>query len=88
MAEGARGAIEVLEQGRIEAEEYRELDGQRVLVLDRRSGAFKHSGIEYGGAAGIPTTGAHLFHMSNGVVSRLVMYFDRARALADLGLEE
>jgi hypothetical protein len=87
MAEGARSMIEVIDQGRIEAEDYRELDGHRVLMLDRRSGTFKHSGIEYGGSGGHRQWwGAHLFHISNGKVTRLVAYSDRDRALADLGL--
>jgi hypothetical protein len=88
MAEGARSHIEVFDQTRIEAEEYRELDEHRVLVLDRRSGTFKHSGIEFGRSGGIPRTGAHLFHISKGKVTSLLTYWDRDRALADLGLKE
>jgi hypothetical protein len=81
VAEAARSRMEVINQFRIEAEEYRELDAHRVLVFDRRSGTFKHSQIE--GVGG----GAHLFHISRGKVTRVVMYNDHDRALADLGLE-
>jgi hypothetical protein len=48
MAEGVRAGIDVIEDGRIAAEQYSELDGERVLVLDRRSGRMKHSGIQFG----------------------------------------
>ena len=88
MAEGARSIIEVIEDQHIEAEEYRELDDMRVLVLDRRSGTWKQSGIGFGKSTALPAMGAHLFHVSNGKVRRLVAYFDRDRALADLGLED
>jgi ketosteroid isomerase-like protein len=81
----ARGNIEVWENLRIRAKEYRELDEARVLVLDRRSGLGKHSGLdiaEFGG------NGAHLFQLRHGKVVKLVVYPDRDHALADLGLEE
>jgi hypothetical protein len=88
MAEGARSGIEIFVDHRIRAEEYRELDDRRVLVLDLRSGKGKHSGIEFGGSTNPPAPGAHLFELDGGKVTRLVAYFYRDRALADLGLEE
>jgi ketosteroid isomerase-like protein len=85
MRETARANIEVWAQLRIAAEEYRELDSERVLVLDDVSGRGKRSGLEIGqfGAGG-----AHLFHVRGGMVTRLVVFPDRDRALADLGLAE
>jgi ketosteroid isomerase-like protein len=70
------------EDYRIQADEYRQLDGDRVLVLVRLSGQGKTSGLEMG------QKGANLFTLRSGKVTRLVVYWDRARALADLGLEE
>ena len=81
MARAARTRIEVIEDFRLQAEEYRELDNDRVLVLDRRTGRMKHSGIE------LPSVGAHLFNIHPGRVIRLIAYSDRDRALSDLGLE-
>jgi ketosteroid isomerase-like protein len=86
MAEDARSTFELIEDQHIEAEEYRKLDDMRVLVLDRRSGTWKQSGIGFGTSAALPALGAHVFHVSNGRVRRLVAYFDRDRALADLGI--
>ena len=86
MAEGARSIIDVFDLARIEADEYRELDAERVLVLDRRSGTLKQSGIAFGASTALPMVGAHLFHIANGKVTRLVMYSRRDRALAELGL--
>jgi len=67
----------------IEAEEYRELDNERVLVLVRLSGRGKVSGIEIGAMS---AHGAEVWHVREGAVTRLVMYWYRDQALADLGL--
>jgi ketosteroid isomerase-like protein len=48
MAEGMRDFLSAWEEYRVEAEEFRELDGERVLVLLRRSGRGKTSGLELG----------------------------------------
>jgi ketosteroid isomerase-like protein len=63
-----------------EALEYRELDSERVLVLTHASGHAKASGLEIGQMR------ANVFHLRGGKVTRLVAYWDRERALADLGL--
>jgi ketosteroid isomerase-like protein len=63
-----------------EAVEYRELDDERVLVLTYASGRAKASGLEIGQMR------ANLFHVQGGKVTRLVAYWDRERAFADLGL--
>jgi ketosteroid isomerase-like protein len=83
MREAARSRIEVWEQQRIEPDEYRELDGGRVLVLDHYHGRGKKSGLEM---EQLGRKGVHLFHLDDGKVTRLVAYGDRDRALSDLGL--
>jgi ketosteroid isomerase-like protein len=83
MAEVTRDWLSVWEEARIEVDEYRELDGERVLVLFHRSGRGKTSGLELGK---IRTDGATVFYIRDGKVTRLVFYMDRERALADLGL--
>jgi ketosteroid isomerase-like protein len=83
MAEGARDELNAWEGYRGEAEEYRELDDERVLVLHRFSARGKRSGLELGQ---IQTKGASLFHIRGGKVTRVVRYWDREGALADLGL--
>jgi ketosteroid isomerase-like protein len=67
---------------RSEGNEYRELDAERVLVLTYFWALGKTSGLEVGQARG---QGASVFHLRDGKVFRLVLYWDRARALADLG---
>src|SRR6478672_5258366 len=56
MAEGFRGLLSVWEDVRTEADEYRDLDGERVLVLVHRSGRGRTSGLELGR---MRTQGAH-----------------------------
>jgi ketosteroid isomerase-like protein len=70
---------------RVEATEFRELDAERVLVVGRFVAQGKSSGLA---VEQTRTSGANLFQISDGRVTRLVIYFDRDRALADLGLEE
>jgi hypothetical protein len=83
MADSTRDWMAVWQDWRVEGDEYRELDGGRVLVLVRYSGRGRTSGMQI---AQVRTTGATLFHLSGGKVTRLVFYLDRERALADLGL--
>jgi len=83
LAEGWRGFLSTWEEYRGEADEYREFDGERVLVSVRRSGRGKASGVELGQML---SKGAALFQVRDGKVTRIVNYFDRERALADLGL--
>jgi ketosteroid isomerase-like protein len=83
MAEAWRSRLSVFEERRLQAEEYREVDDERVLVLAHASFRGKTSGLELGQ---IQTRGAHLLHIRDGKVTRFVVYWDRDRAFADLGL--
>jgi ketosteroid isomerase-like protein len=83
MAEAWRDFLSAWEEFRIEVDEYRELDGERVLVLGHRTGRGKASGLEVGQTR---AEAVGLFHVRGGKVSRLVFYWDRERAFADLGL--
>ncbi len=85
MAATWREALSAFEELRVEADEYRALDDERVLVLVHFSGRGKTSGLEVGD---IQMKGANLFDVRGGKVSRLVLHWDRERAFADLGLEE
>ncbi|MGA2321800.1 MAG: nuclear transport factor 2 family protein [Solirubrobacteraceae bacterium] len=81
MAESWRDYRSAWEEQRIEAEEYRELADERVLVLTRGSARGKTSGLEVGEMG---RKGAALFHVRDRQMTRLVIYNDRERALADL----
>ena len=83
LAEFMRDILLAWEDWRVEADEYRELDDERVLTLSHFSGRGKTSGLELGQ---MRTKGAELFHVRDGKVTRLVIYWGRERAFADLGL--
>jgi ketosteroid isomerase-like protein len=86
MANAWRAFLGAWADYRIEPVEYRTLDEEQVLVLVSAYGRGKASGVELsestrGGG------GAVLFRIRDGKVVRMDAYFDRDRALADLGLE-
>ena len=84
MAAAFRDRVSAWADFRVEADEYRELGGEQVLVLLRAVGgrgkASGHELVRFG------ELGANLFHIRGAKVMRLVVYFDRDRAFADLGL--
>ncbi|HTQ69376.1 MAG TPA: hypothetical protein VMI13_11855 [Solirubrobacteraceae bacterium] len=69
----------------MEAQEFRALDDERVLVLHRYVGRAKTSGVRL---EEVHADAAIVMHMCNHLVTRLVGYNDRDHALTDLGLEE
>jgi len=83
MAEANRDWLDAWEELRMVLEQCRELDSERVFVLHLFSARGKKSGLELGH---VRTEGAALFHIRGGEVTRIVHYFNRERALADLGL--
>ena len=70
---------------RIEVDEYRELDDERVLVLARKHGRGKQSGLEIDE---MHAKGATVCHVRGGKVTRMVLCYERENAFADLGLSE
>jgi len=73
--------LEAIDGPRPEAQEYREVDDERVLVLSCLRGRDKSS------AEDVEQLRANLFRIRDGKVDRLIFYRDRGRAFADLGLE-
>jgi hypothetical protein len=68
---------------RVVADKYRALDDERVLVLMQHGGHGRASGL---GRGQLMTEGANMLHLRDGKVVRLVLYWHRDHALADLGL--
>ena len=66
-------------------EGYREIDDERVLVLNDFRGRGKRSGVE---AGQVRAEAATLLHVRDGKVTRIVIYFEREHALEALGLRE
>jgi ketosteroid isomerase-like protein len=85
MGEGFRDWIGVFSDWTVKADDYIELDEDRVLVLYVSSARPKRSGPD---TERLRSNGASLFEMRGRLVARIVQYADRDRALADLGLAE
>jgi len=85
VAAGIHEMLSAWEDFRVIADDYREVDEDRVLVLGHFTGRGKRSQMD---SAQLTTTAANLFHLKGGQVTRVVTYYDRDRALADLGLAE
>jgi ketosteroid isomerase-like protein len=66
------------------SEEYRELDDTHILVLFKRGGRGKRSGMEIRQLSG--SEGADVVEVRDGKVVKIASYWERDRAFADLGL--
>lgn len=77
---GWRAMLELLDDAQPEAQEYRDIDEERVLVLGRLRGREKSSGAD------VEQLRANLFRIRDGKVARLIFYWSRDRAFTDLGL--
>jgi ketosteroid isomerase-like protein len=84
MAEGWRTWLGAWEDFHQEADEYRELDGERVLVYFRGSGRAKTTGLALEQIS--QRRAAGLFHVVAGKVTRFAVYLDRESAVAELGI--
>ncbi len=80
MTQHMRAFFADVEDYRLEADEYRELDGERILVLTRQTGSGKKSGVPF------VQTGAEVFELRDGSVTKITVYNDRDRAFTDVGL--
>jgi ketosteroid isomerase-like protein len=85
MATAWREWLSAWQDFHVEDAEYRELDEERVLVLARFAGRGKTSGLEIGQ---VWTRAASVFQIQNGKVTKLLLYTDHERALADLSPSE
>jgi ketosteroid isomerase-like protein len=78
MTASLTGFQDAWEEYRSRVEECRELDEERVLVLTYATGRGRTSGLQ------TAQERANLFHLSGGRVTRVVAYWDRERALAEV----
>ena len=85
MAEAMRDWLQAWEEVRQVPDGYRQLDDGRVLALHVFTARGRKSGLEL---EHVRRAAAAVYTIHDGKVSRLVHYFDRNRALAELGLEE
>jgi ketosteroid isomerase-like protein len=80
VGDGWRSFLSTWRDWHVEVEQYREIDDERVLVPLRISGRGKTSGLDMSARA------ANVYTLRSGMVLKIVLYWDRDRALADLGL--
>jgi hypothetical protein len=85
MADGWRAWLTAWSDVTVASEGCRALDDERVVVLVHAFGRGKESGLKI---EEIWRKRLTLFYVRGGTVTRLVVYLDRDRALADLGLRE
>jgi ketosteroid isomerase-like protein len=85
MADGFRAWFSASKDVHVYADDFREIDDERVAVLVHATARGKASGLEYSPELKRTT---HLFHVRGRKVVRFLFYLDRGRAFADLGLEE
>jgi ketosteroid isomerase-like protein len=78
--DGWRAMLAILDEPQPEAQEYRDVDEERVLVLGRLRGREKDTGAD------VEQLRANLFRIREGKVVRLIFYWDRGRAFSDLGI--
>jgi hypothetical protein len=77
------GMLSAWRDHRAAGEEYRELADGGILTLTTFSGRGQASGIELPNAL---ARCASVMYVFDGLVTKIVLYMNRARALADLGL--
>jgi ketosteroid isomerase-like protein len=82
MAQAWRDVLTAYDHYLSVVDDIREIDGERVLVLGTGVGRGKSTGLDVAGR------NATVWQLRDGRVVRHIVYFDRANALADLGLEE
>ncbi|MEX2252575.1 MAG: nuclear transport factor 2 family protein [Thermoleophilaceae bacterium] len=85
MAAAFGDILQAWEHWRVEADQYRELDEERVLVLQHFAARGKASGLDTGPLA---TEVASVFEVRDGKVTRLVQYWGWELAFAELGLDQ
>lgn len=83
MVEGFREVLAAWEDWGVVATDYLALPEDRVLVSFYCTGRGKTSGVEL---AQLGVDGATLFAAHNGKITRIVQYFEKSHALADLGM--
>jgi ketosteroid isomerase-like protein len=83
MGEAWQDVLSVWHDYRAVAEGYRELDDGSVFVLAAFSARGRTSNIQ---VRHVLARGASVMHLEDGKVTKLTIYFNRERALAELGL--